>query len=90
MREFRILGPLEVVEDGRPVALGGPRQRAVLAYLLLRAGRPVPTEQIVDELWGQEPPPTAVASLQNAVSALRKLLGPETVVTRAPSSKRRP
>ncbi|HET9287079.1 MAG TPA: BTAD domain-containing putative transcriptional regulator [Gaiella sp.] len=84
MQEFRILGPLEVRGDHGPITLGGPRQRALLAALLLRAGRVVPTEQLVDELYGAEPPPTATASLQNAVVALRKALGPDVLVTRPP------
>ena len=84
MQEFRILGPLEVRGEQGPIALGGPRQRALLAALLLRAGRVVPTEQLVDELYGAEPPPTATASLQNAVVALRKALGPDVLVTRTP------
>ena len=84
MHEFRILGPLEVTSESGPVALGGPRQRAVLAALLLRAGRVVPTEQLVDELYGAEPPKTATASLQNSVAALRKALGPDVLVTRPP------
>ena len=84
MQEFRILGPLEVRDDQRAVALGGPRQRALLAALLLRAGSVVPTEQLVDELYGGEPPKTATASLQNAVVALRKALGPDVLVTSPP------
>jgi DNA-binding SARP family transcriptional activator len=84
VQEFRILGPLEVRGDRGPITLGGPRQRALLAALLLRAGRVVPTEQLVDELYGAEPPPTATASLQNAVVALRKALGPDVLVTRPP------
>jgi DNA-binding SARP family transcriptional activator len=82
--EFRILGPLEVEREGTPVEITGGRQRAVLALLLLEANRVVPTERLVDRLWGEEPPPTAVTSLHNAVSQLRKLLGAETLETRAP------
>ena len=84
MLDFRILGPLEVRDEQTAIALGGPRQRALLVALLLRAGRVVPTEQLVDELYGEEPPKTATTSLQNGVVALRKLLGAETLVTRAP------
>jgi DNA-binding SARP family transcriptional activator len=84
MQDFRILGTLEVIGDDGAIALGGPRQRALLASLLLRAGRVVPTEQLVDELYGAEPPKTATASLQNAVAALRKVLGPNTLVTKPP------
>jgi DNA-binding SARP family transcriptional activator len=75
--EFRILGPLEVVEDGRPVRVERRLTRALLAYLLLHANEPVSPERIVDELWGPEPPRTATASLQNYVSRLRKTLGAE-------------
>ena len=84
MQEFRILGPLEASSEDGPIALGGPRQRALLAALLLRAGRVVPTEQLVDELYGAEPPKTATASLHNSVVALRKALGPDVLVTRPP------
>ena len=84
MLDFRILGPLEVRDEQAPIALGGPRQRALLVALLLRAGRVVPTEQLVDELYGEEPPKTATTSLQNAIVALRKLLGSETLLTRSP------
>jgi DNA-binding SARP family transcriptional activator len=83
--EFRILGPLEVVdEDGVAVDLGGPRQRALLAALLVRANSVVSTERLVDELWGENAPRTAITSLHNAVSQLRRLLGPDVLVTRAP------
>jgi DNA-binding SARP family transcriptional activator len=84
MQEFRILGPLEVRSEEGPIALGGPRPRALLAALLLRAGRVVPTEQLVDELYGAEPPKTATTSVQNAVVSLRKALGPDVLVTRPP------
>jgi DNA-binding SARP family transcriptional activator len=82
--ELRILGPLEASVDGTPIPLGGPRQRALLAALLLRARRVVPTEQLVDELYGGEPPRTATTSLQNGIGQLRRLLGSKTVLTRAP------
>ena len=84
MQDFRILGTLEVIGESGPVTLGGPRPRALLAALLLRAGHVVPTEQLVDELYGAEPPKFATASLQNSVAALRKALGPDLLVTRAP------
>ena len=57
--EFRLLGPLEVDAAGVAVALGGPKQRALLAYLLLQPGRVVPDERLIDELWGNDPPATA-------------------------------
>ena len=62
MQEFLILGPLEVRSEEGPIGLGGRRQRALLAALLLRAGRVVPTEQLVDELYGANPPPNVTAS----------------------------
>jgi len=82
--EFRILGPLEVLDDGRPIALGGQKQRALLALLLLDAGRVVSIDRIVDALWGERPPKTAPTSLQNFVSHLRKALGADILVTRPP------
>jgi DNA-binding SARP family transcriptional activator len=73
--EFRILGPLEALDDGRPVPLDRRLSRALLAYLLLHANEPVSSERLVDQLWGEHPPKTAVASLQNYVSRLRKSIG---------------
>src|SRR5215203_2628229 len=82
--EFRILGPLEVLDaSGAPVRLGGPRQRAVLAILLLSANRVVSIDRLADELYGGEPPATAVTQVQRQISDLRKLLGP-VIETRPP------
>jgi DNA-binding SARP family transcriptional activator len=82
---FRLLGPLEAVgDDGEPLALGGQKQRAVLALLLLRANRVVSTDFLIDSLWGVNPPRTVATSLQNSIAALRKLLGPSALVTRSP------
>jgi predicted ATPase/DNA-binding SARP family transcriptional activator len=75
--EFRILGPLEVVDDhGRPLPLGGAKQRALLAVLLLHAGEVVSAERLVDELWGEDPPRSARSVLQVYVANLRKVLEP--------------
>ena len=84
MVEFAILGPLEAREGGEPIALGGPKQRALLTMLLLEAGRVVSLDRLVDELWSGNPPATAVASLQNFVAQLRKSLGPDVIETRPP------
>ena len=82
--EFRILGPLEVSDETGHVALGGPRQRGLLVILLLEAGRVVPTERLVDLLWGEGAPKTATASLQNSVGRLRRALGADVLETRPP------
>jgi DNA-binding SARP family transcriptional activator len=83
--EFRILGPLEVVEDGRSIALGGPKQRTLLAVLLLTPNRPVSVDRLVEALWSGEPPPTAANALQYHVSRLRKTLGDgAAIVTHEP------
>jgi DNA-binding SARP family transcriptional activator len=82
--EFRILGPLEAVAEGRLLPLGGAKQRAVLALLLLEAGRVVSTDRLLDAVWSGEPPPTATASLQNFVSQLRRSLGAHAIETRPP------
>ena len=74
--EFRILGPLEVVAEGRPLGFGRRKQRAVLAILLVHANRVVGLDRLVEELWGEEPPTQAIGSLQAYVSHLRRLLEP--------------
>src|ERR1051326_127193 len=82
--EFRILGPLEVRSDGYAIDLGGAKQRALLAALLLDANNVVSTDRLIDALWEDNPPETAPKALQVYVSGLRKLLGKERVETRAP------
>lgn len=72
--EFRILGPVEVVHEGRAIALGGSRERAVLALLLASANRVVSAERLADDLWCGEPPARAAHSVQVFVSRLRKAL----------------
>ena len=74
--EFRLLGPLEVRADGRPVALGGAKPRALLAVLLLQPGSVVSVDGLIDDLWGERPPKTAAHALQVYVSQLRKALDP--------------
>jgi DNA-binding SARP family transcriptional activator len=82
--EYRILGPLEVLEDGRPIALAGPKQRAALVILLLSANRVVSIERFADDLYAGAPPVTAVTQVQRQVSELRKVIGPDTIETRSP------
>ncbi|MEN3312824.1 MAG: hypothetical protein V7645_2153 [Actinomycetota bacterium] len=79
--DYRILGPLEALDGERQLPLGGARQRAVLALLLLHGNETLTRDVIVDELWGDEAPPTAAKVLQNCVSALRKELPPDTIRT---------
>jgi hypothetical protein len=82
--EFRLLGPLEAVVDGASVRLGPPQQRALLTLLLLNANEVVSRDRIVDELWGERPPATAIKLVQVYVSALGKVLEPDVLVTRPP------
>ena len=73
--EFRILGPLEVVDGERSISLGGPKQRSVLALLLLARGRAVSTDTLVERIWDGRPPETARKSVQGYVGSLREALG---------------
>ncbi len=85
--DLSILGPFEVrVDRGEAVALGGLRQRALLALLILHAGEVVASDRLIDELWGETPPPTALHTIQVFVSRLRGALGDasERLVTRPP------
>ena len=72
--EFRLLGPLEVVGEDGPADVGAGKRRALLTYLLINANEVVPTERLIDELWGELPPATAAKSVQVYVSQLRKAL----------------
>jgi predicted ATPase/DNA-binding SARP family transcriptional activator len=80
--ELGVLGPLEVARDGVPLELRGPRQRAVLALLALHSNEPVSRERLIDGVWGDDPPETAVNALQVAVHALRRVLGSGRIETR--------
>jgi DNA-binding SARP family transcriptional activator len=82
--EFRILGPLEVFEDGRALDLGGAKQRAALAVLALHANRVVSRDQLIEALWDAEPTESAGKALQGYVSQLRKVLGRERLETKPP------
>jgi DNA-binding SARP family transcriptional activator len=90
--DFNILGPIEAVEGGRPLALGGAKQRALLGMLVLHANEVVSSDRLIDELWAGDGRAEAIRSLQVAVSRLRKALdagraagaGNGTIVTRSP------
>jgi class 3 adenylate cyclase/DNA-binding SARP family transcriptional activator len=81
--EFRVLGPLEVLDGQRSVPLGGAKPRALLAVLLLHAGEVASTERLVEELWGDDPPATAQKLVQGYVHALRKHLD-DVLITQPP------
>ncbi len=87
---FLVLGPVEMEMDGRPVRLAGGRSRAMLATLLLNSGRVCPADQLIDAIWGTDPPATASAQLHIVASRLRAALAAagcpaeENVATRSP------
>lgn len=72
--EFRILGPLVVLDEGRAITLGGSKQRALLALLLLHPNETLSTNRLIDELWGGRPPAKADKTVQMQISRLRKAL----------------
>ncbi len=80
--DYRVLGPLEATVDGHLIALGPPRHRALLVLLLAQANQVVPSTRLIDELWGEDPAPSAANILQGAVSQLRKALGKDAIETR--------
>jgi len=82
--EYRILGPLEARASGRALPLGGTRQRALLALLLTRGNEVVSSNRLIDDIWNGRPPETAAKALQGYVYQLRRILGPEAIVTRPP------
>jgi predicted ATPase/DNA-binding SARP family transcriptional activator len=77
--QFRLLGPLQVHGDRGPVSLGQPKQRLLLASLLLRRGRFASRDELIEALWGEQPPESAVGSLHVYVHGLRRLLGAERI-----------
>jgi DNA-binding SARP family transcriptional activator len=82
--QVRILGPFQIEDGGRQITVGGVRQRAVLADLVLNANEVVPSEQLLLDLWGEESPPSAANALQAAISRLRRVLPPGRLVTASP------
>jgi predicted ATPase/DNA-binding SARP family transcriptional activator len=88
--EFRLLGPLEVVAEGRSVPLGGRKPRALLAILLLRANEPVSSDVLIEELWAGRPPSSAPKVLQTYVARLRRVLGASVIRTVSSAYELRP
>lgn len=78
--EFRVLGPIEAYADGAPIPVGGPKPRTMLALLAVHAGRVVSQEQLVDAVWGEEPPEQARAAVYTYVSTLRRAFADEADV----------
>ncbi len=85
---FKVLGPLQVTGPEGPIPLGGPKQRAVLAHLLVRANELVPAESLIDQVWSGEPPEAARGTIHSYISHLRKALGPDR--HRGPPARLRP
>ena len=84
MLEFRLLGPLEVLAGGSPITLGGPKQRATLAILLLHSNHVVSVDRLADDLYAGAPPVTAVTQVQRQISDLRKTLGAGAAIETRP------
>jgi YVTN family beta-propeller protein len=82
--EFAILGTVDVRSDGRRIPLGGRKQRAVLAILLLNVNEPVSRDRLIDGLWGESPPPSAGHTLEDYISRLRRTLGSDRIERRPP------
>ena len=87
--QFGVLGPLQLIADGNPVPLGAPKQRAVLAMLVVNRNRPVSVDSLINAVWDQSPVPAARTSIHSYVSNLRRLLGgagydPNKVLASAP------
>ena len=80
MIEILLLGEIEVRRDGRSVSVGGRRQQALLAHLVLAGGRAVPADRLIDELWAGEPPDGAAATIRSYVSRLRAILGDDAPI----------
>lgn len=84
MVEIKVLGPTQVLRDSEPVDIGGPTQRRLLASLVAQADEVVPVRALLEDLWGDDPPPSGPASIQSYVSRLRRALGTEVIETTSP------
>jgi DNA-binding SARP family transcriptional activator len=78
---FAVLGPVRAWRDDEPIVTGAPQQRALLAALLLRGGRTATASELLDAVWGESPPNTALAALRSYAFRLRKALGSEALVS---------
>jgi predicted ATPase/DNA-binding SARP family transcriptional activator len=82
--EIRILGPIEAYADGDALPLGGMRERALLTLFALSPGETISTDRLIDQLWGEDLPTNPSNALQALISRLRRAIGPDSIVTRAP------
>src|SRR3954447_13507326 len=82
---FAVLGPVRAWRDGVELELGTPQQRAVLAVLLSRHGRSATTDELLDALWGDDPPQRALTALRTYASRLRAVLEPERTAGQKPT-----
>lgn len=80
---FAVLGPVRAWRDDEPLASGSPQQRALLVALLLRDGRTATAAELIDAIWGDEPPSQALAAVRTYASRLRKILDPSTLISNA-------
>jgi DNA-binding SARP family transcriptional activator len=78
---FAVLGPVRAWRGTEPISVGSPQQKALLCALLLRGGRPATAQELLNAVWGEEPPPTALAALRSYAFRLRKALGAEALAT---------
>jgi serine/threonine protein kinase/ABC-type glycerol-3-phosphate transport system substrate-binding protein len=81
---FKVLGPVSATREDEPIPLGGPKQRLVLAHLIVRANELVPADVLIDQVWGEEPPEAAKGTLHSYISHLRRALGAERIESRPP------
>lgn len=79
--QFNVLGPLQVLSQGDPVPIGGPKQQTLLSFLILRANTVVTVPKLIDALWAHEPPRTALAQVHSRISSLRQTLGVDVIET---------
>lgn len=78
---FAVLGPVRAWRGAEPISAGSPQQKALLGALLLRGGRTATAQELLDAVWGEDPPPTALAALRSYAFRLRKALGAEALAT---------
>jgi len=79
--QIAVLGPVRAFRDGAPTSIGGPQPQLLLAWLALASPRTVPTDELIDVIWGEQPPATARKILQKYVWTLRSAIGDDALIT---------